>query len=192
MSFKNKLIASLKTIITTVLLIVANTIAVLFTDYISADFNVGPIYNSLIIVIAVAIANAVLWPIFRRFLMKFIILTFGIGSLFINSIIFYIATYFIPGVYVGFYGFWQVPIIMAVATTLFTQITNTNYYDSYIKSILKYALKQKTENNKQYPGIIMLEIDGLSFNTLKKAIDNNVMPTLKDWIENSLFKLSVA
>ena len=189
MSFKNKLIASLKTIITTVLLIVVNTIAVLFTDYISADFNVGPIYNSLIIVIAVAIANAVLWPIFRRFLMKFIILTFGIGSLFINSLIFYIATYFIPGVYVGFYGFWQVPIIMAVATTLFTQITNTNYYDSYIKSILKYALKQKTENNKQYPGIIMLEIDGLSFNTLKKAIDNNVMPTLKDWIENNTHTL---
>ncbi len=189
MSFKNKLIASLKTIITTVLLIVTNTIAVLFTDYISADFNVGPIYNSLIIVIAVAIANAVLWPIFRRFLMKFIILTFGIGSLFINSLIFYIATYFIPGVYVGFYGFWQVPIIMAVATTLFTQITNTNYYDSYIKSILKYALKQKTENNKQYPGIIMLEIDGLSFNTLKKAIDNNVMPTLKDWIGNNTHTL---
>ena len=35
----------------------------------------------------------------------------------------------------------------------------------------------------------MLEIDGLSANTLKKAIDNNIMPTLKSWIENGTHTL---
>ena len=189
MSFKNQLISSLKTIIITILLILANIAAVLFVDYISSDFTVGPLYNSLIIVIAVAVANSLLWPIFRRFLMKFIILTFGIGSLFINSVIFYIATYFIPGVHVGFYGFWQVPIVMAIATTFITNITNTNYFDSYIKNILRYAIKRKSSYNKQYSGVIMLEIDGLSFNTLKKAIDKGVMPTVKSWIENDTHTL---
>ena len=189
MSFKNQLISSLKTIITIILLILANVAAILFVDYISTDFTVGPLYNSLIIVIAVSIANSLLWPVFRRFLMTFIILTFGIGSLFINSLIFYIATYFIPGVYVGFYGFWQVPIVMAIATTFITNITSTNYFDSYIKSILKYALKQKSPYSKQYPGTIMLEIDGLSFKTLKKAIDKGMMPTIKSWIENNTHTL---
>ena len=189
MSFKNKLISSLKTIITTILLILANIAAVLFVDYISTDFTVGPLYNSLIIVIAVSIANSLLWPIFRRFLMKFIILTFGVGSLFINSVIFYIATYFIPGVYVGFYGIWQVPIIMAIATTFITNITNTNYFDSYLKNILKYALKRKSPHSKQYSGVIMLEIDGLSFKTLRKAIDKGMMPTIKSWIENNTHTL---
>lgn len=184
MSLKNQLITSLKTIITTVLLFLANIAAVIGVDYISSDFSIGPLYNAVIIVIAVAVANSLLWPIFRRFLMKFIILTFGIGSLFVNSIIFYIATYFIPGVSVGFYGFWQVPIVMAIATTFITNITNTNYYDSYIKNILRYALKRKTPYKKQYPGIIMLEIDGLSFNTLKKAIEKGVMPTVKSWMED--------
>jgi uncharacterized membrane protein YvlD (DUF360 family) len=189
MSYKNAIISSLKTVITTILLILANIAAVLFIDYISADFTLGPTYNALIIVVAVAIANSILWPIFRRFLMKFIILTFGIGSLFINSVIFYIATYFIPGVYVGFYGFWQVPIVMAIFTTFITNITNTNYYDNYIKSILKHALKRKTHYKKQYPGVIMLEIDGLSINTLKKAIDKGVMPTVKSWIDNNTHTL---
>ena len=189
MSFKNKLISSLKTIITTILLILANIAAVLFVDYISTDFTVGPLYNSLIIVIAVSIANSLLWPIFRHFLMKFIILTFGVGSLFINSVIFYIATYFIPGVYVGFYGVWQVPIVMAIATTFITNITNTNYFDSYLKNILKYALKRKSPHSKQYSGVIMLEIDGLSFKTLRKAIDKGMMPTIKSWIENNTHTL---
>ena len=179
---KNRLISSLRTIITTLLYALANVIAIYAVDYISTDFTIGPWYNAVIIIIAVAIANALLWPIFRRFLMKVIIFTFGIGSLFINSIIFYIASYFIPGVSAGIYGILQVPIVMAIATTLITNITNTNYYDSYIKSILKYAIKQKTPYKKRYPGLIMLEIDGLSINTLKKAIDRGVMPNIEKWI----------
>ena len=189
MSFKNKLISSLKTLISTGILSLANVLAVVFVDYISTDFTLGPVYNALIIVIAVTITNSILWPIFRRFLMKFIILTFGIGSLFASSLIFYIATYLIPGVYVGFYGFWQVPIVMAIFTTIASDITNTNYYDGYIKSILKFALARKTPYKKQYPGVIMLEIDGLSINTLKKAIDKGVMPTIKSLLDNNTHTL---
>jgi uncharacterized membrane protein YvlD (DUF360 family) len=186
---RSKIISSMKTAITTVLLVLANMAIVIFVDYISADFTLGPWYNSFIIVIGVSIANSLLWPIFRRFLMKFIILTFGIGALLINSIIFYIVSYFIPGVSMGFYGFWQVPIMMAIATTFVTNITNTNYYDSYIQNILKYAVKQKTPYKKRYSGVIMLEIDGLSINTLKKAIDKGMMPTIKSWIDNETHNL---
>ncbi len=186
---KNRLISSLRTIITTLLFFIANIIAVYAVDYISADFTIGPWYNAIIIVIAVAIANALLWPIFRRFLMKIIIFTFGIGSLFINSIIFYIASYFIPGVSTGIYGALQVPIVMAIATTFMTNITNTNYYDSYIKTILNYALKQKTRYKKLYSGLIILEIDGLSINTLKKAIDKGMMPNVKKFLDENTHTL---
>ena len=120
MTFKNQVISSLKTVISTVLLLLANIAAVFFVDYISTDFTIGPHYNAVIIVVAFAVGNAIILPIFRRFLMKFIIFTFGVGALFLNSLIFYMATYFIPGVYVGVYGFWQVPIVMAIATTFST------------------------------------------------------------------------
>lgn len=185
MTLKNQVISSLKTVISTVLLLLANIAAVFFVDYISTDFTIGPHYNAVIIVVAFAVGNAIIWPIFRRFLMKFIIFTFGVGALFLNSLIFYMATYFIPGIYVGVYGFWQVPIVMAIATTFLYNITNTNYYDSYIKTILKQALKRKNRAEKSYPGIIMLEIDGLSINTLKKAIDKGVMPTVKKFLDDS-------
>ena len=183
MTLKNRAISSFKTVVSTVLLLLANIAAVFFVDYISTDFTIGPQYNALIIVVAFAIGNAIIWPIFRRFLMKFIILTFGIGALFLNSVIFYIATYFIPGVHVGFYGFWQVPIVMAIATTFIYNVTNTSYYDNYIKTILKQALKRK-KVDKIYPGIIMLEIDGLSINTLNNAMANGSMPTVKKFIDD--------
>ncbi|MBQ6099695.1 MAG: phage holin family protein [Methanobrevibacter sp.] len=186
---KNRLISYSRTLITYLLLALANIIAIYATDYISADFTVGPWYNAIIIVIAVSIANSLLWPIFQRFLMKFIIFTLGIANLFINSLIFYIAAYFIPGVYVGFYGALQVPIVMAIVTTFVINTTHTNYFDSYMKNILKYALKRKTAYKKRYPGVIMLEIDGLSKNTLQKAIDKGVMPNLKLWLDEKTHTL---
>lgn len=185
----NRLISYLKTIISTAIIILANLAAIYFTDYISADFAVGVWYNAIIIVIATYIANSLLWPIFRRFLMKFIIFTYGIGALFISSLIFYIATYFIPGVYVGFYGVLQVPIVMAIFTTIAANLTNTSYFNSYVKTILKYALKRKARYEKQYSGVIMLEIDGLSINTLKKAIEKDKMPTIKKWLSENTHTL---
>ena len=186
---KNKLISYSRTFIIYLLLMVSNLLAIYIVDYISADFSVGPWYNAIIIVIAVSIANSLLWPIFQRFFMKIIIFTLGIANLFINSLIFYIAAYFIPGVYVGFYGALQVPIVMAIVTTFAINITNTNYFDRYMKNILKFALKRKTPYKKRYPGVIMLEIDGLSINTLKKAINKGAMPNLKLWLDEKTHTL---
>ena len=186
---KNKIISNFKTLTSTALLFVANVLAVIFIDYFSTDVKITYWYNAIFIVIIVNIANSILWPVFRRFLMRFIIMTYGVGSLFISFLIFYISTYYIPGFHVGFSGFWQVPIVMAVATTFITNITNTNYYDSYIKNIFKYVSKQKNEDSKDYNGIIMIEIDGLSISTLKKAIDKNQMPAINNFIKNSSHRL---
>lgn len=180
---KNKFISYSKTLITTTLLILANLLAIYGVDYISTDFTVGPWYNAIIIVIALAIANSLLWPIFQKFFMKIIIFTFGIGAILINSLIFYISSYAIEGVHIGIYGAFQVPIVMAIFTVFITNLTNTSYFDSYLKKILKYTEKRKTQYKKRYPGVIMLEIDGLSINTLKKAIDKGFMPNLKGWLD---------
>ena len=182
---KNRIISSLRTIISTLLLVIADIVAIYAVDYISADFTIGPWYNAIIIVIAFAIANALLWPIFRRFFMKIIIFTFGIGSLFINSIIFYIASLFVPGVETGLYGILEVPIVMAIATTFISNIINTSYYDRYMKTILDYAIKQKVPYKKRFPGVVMLEIDGLSINTLKKAIEKGIMPNIEKFINET-------
>ncbi len=182
---KNRIISSLRTIISTLLLVIADVVAIYVVDYFSADFTIGYWYNAIIIVIAFAIANALLWPIFRRYFMKIIIFTFGIGSLFINSIIFYIASLFVPGVETGLYGILQVPIVMAIATTFISNIINTSYYDRYMKTILDYAIKQKVPYKKRFPGVVMLEIDGLSINTLKKAIEKGIMPNIEKFIKET-------
>lgn len=184
----HNIITSTKNIINLILLVLLNILVIILMSYLYGDFSIGPWYNAFFIVLSITIANTLLWPIFKRFFMKFMIQTLGIGTIFINALIFYIACYFIPNVDVGFYASIKVPFFMSIATTVVTNITNTNYYNRHLKNIVKYALNKKIDS-KSYPGIIMLEIDGLSINILKKAIDNNIMPTIKEWIDSSTHNL---
>ena len=186
---KIRLTSILKTAIIPVVIILSNIIAIVVFDCFSRNFNAGYWFNPIIIVIAFTVANSLLWPVFRRFLMRFIILTFGIGSMLLNTLIFYISVYFIPGVYFNFYGILEVPTVMAIVTTFMVSITNTNYFNTYLKRILKYASKQKLNVENKHSGVIMLEIDGLSITTLKKAINKNVMPTVENFIKSKSHNL---
>ncbi len=149
-------------------------------NYINIDFTLGNWYNSIIMVIGIYIGNIILWPILTKVLMKFIILSFGIGALLINSLIFYIISLLIPGVNMGIQGFIIVPIVIAISTTIIYSITDFDYYTDHIRKI-ETKLSKKIENNDE-KGLIILEIDGLSINVLKEAIEMNIMPTVKNWI----------
>ena len=186
---KNKLIPTFKSAITTLLIFISNILAIFTFKYISTNFYFFYWYTPILIVITVSIANTILWPVLSRFLMKFIIVTYGFGALLINCLIFYLSTLYIPKLYIGVYAFWQLPLVLAIATTIVSNLINNNYFDTYIKDIFKYATKQKTNSEKEYGGLIMIEIDGLSIDTLKKAIDKGVMPTVKNFIESKTHRL---
>lgn len=175
---------TIKSIIILLLLVIANVSVVIATSYICGNFTLGPWYNAVIITVGVGIANMIIWPIVPRYLTKFVTFTFGFGALIVNSIIFYGVTYFIPGVSVGAYEAFVVPLTMAIATTFVSNIANIDYFDSYTKTIANYVKNDETGYNIRYPGLIILEIDGLSIDILKEAIDRELMPTLKKWIEN--------
>ena len=184
----NNITTSIKNTSNIILLILVNALVLILISKIDSDFSIGLWYYAFLVIISTTIVNALLWPIFKRFFMKFMIQTLGIGTIFINAIIFYIACYFIPNVEVGFYASIKIPIILSIVTTVVTDLTNTNYYNKHLKNIVKHAINKKSDS-KSYPGIIMLEIDGLSINILKKAIDDGLMPTVKELIDSNTHTL---
>ena len=123
-------------------------------------------------------------PILTKFLMKFMVVTFGVGALIINSAIFYLITVFIPGVSASSLESFIIPLAMAIATTILSNIAKIDYYDRYTQRIANYVKKEKPKE-KIFPGLIILEIDGLSVDVLKEALDKDIMPTIKKWIESN-------
>lgn len=180
---------SIKTALMLIILGVSHTLVIIGSSLIFDNFILGNWINAVIITVGVGIANIILWPILTKFLMKFVILTFGVGALIINSAIFYLITIFIPGVSSGSLESFFIPLIMAIATTILSNIANIDYYDRYTQKIYNQFKKEKHYDEKIFPGLIILEIDGLSVDVLKEAIDKNMMPTIQKWIENNTHTL---
>lgn len=180
---KNTIIKFLKSAITTLLIIVANCLLLIGMPTICSDFHLGPYYNSIFIIVGVSVANIILWPIFRKIFIKLILFTLGISALFVNSLIYFLVILIIPDASIGIWGLLEIPLLSSIVTTSMFSLTNTDYFENYEKTLRnKY---KENRSYKRYPGIIMLEIDGLSKNILQKALDKGVMPTLKNWLENT-------
>ena len=178
-----------KTILTAIILAIANILVIIGMSLIFEQFILGPWTNAILIAVGVVISNILIWPIITRFLMKIMIITFGIGALLINTSIFYLIVYLIPGASVDIGAAFAIPLVMAIATTLVSNLADVDYYDSYTKTIENYVKRRRKHADDTYPGLIMLEIDGLSIDILKEAIDRGMMPTLKRWIEEGTHTL---
>ena len=178
-----------KTILMVIILAIANILVIIGMSLIFEQFILGPWTNAILIAVGVVISNILIWPIITRFLMKIMIITFGIGALLINTAIFYLIVYLIPGASVDIGAAFAIPLVMAIATTLVSNLADVDYYDSYTKTIENYVKRRRKHADDTYPGLIMLEIDGLSIDILKEAIDRGMMPTLKRWIEEGTHTL---
>lgn len=178
-----------KIILTTIIIEIVNILIILAMPMLSDDFILGPWINAIIIVVLLSIANTILWPIFTRILMRLFIITFGIGALLLNGIMFYGVAYYLPGVKIGLGGALIATLFINIATTLIYNIANIDFYNNYIIQKLSKKANNKKRVDKKYPGLIMLEIDGLAKEILEEAINKGYMPTLKRWIENKTHTL---
>ena len=173
--------SNVNVILTTLITGITNILIILAIALISNEFILGSPINAIIILVLLSIANIILWPIFTRILMRLFIITFGIGALILNGVMFYGVAYYLPGVKITLIGALITTLAMNIATTLIYNIANIDFYNHLIQKLSK----KEINNKKKYPGLIMLEIDGLAREVLEEAIDKGYMPTLKRWINTT-------
>ncbi len=137
----------------------------------------------LLFVIFLSIINSIFWPILTRILMPFLVLTFGIGSLIMNGILLVV---FGPlfGIELKGFAIILAPLTMAFFTTILSALVTIEDDGSYYRSVYRDAKKKRKKEVKPYPGVIIIEIDGLAYDVLCEALDKDLMPTVKGMIEN--------
>ena len=137
----------------------------------------------LLFVIFLSIINSIFWPILTRILMPFLVLTFGIGSLIMNGILLVV---FGPlfGIELKGFAIILAPLAMAFFTTILSALVTIEDDGSYYRSVYRDAKKKRKKEVKPYPGVIIIEIDGLAYDVLCEALDKDLMPTVKGMIEN--------
>ncbi len=166
------------------IIFIGNVIGIYLISFFELGISLNQFSDIASFVIYISIINAVLWPILTRILMPFLVFTFGIGTLILNgALLQYIGPSF--GIHVNGPAIILAPLAMAFVTTALSTILTIEDDGSYYRSVYRDAEKKRKDVTKTYPGLIIVEIDGLAYDVLKEAVDKGLMPTVKSMMENT-------
>ena len=170
------------------IILIGNVLGIYLISFFGLGVEIEYFDDVFFFVIFIAIINAILWPILTRILMPFLVLTFGIGTIILNGIL---LEFFGPlfGVTIDGFGLVLAPVAMAFVTTFLSALVTIEDNGSYYRSVYRDAEKKRKGNVKNYPGVIIVEIDGLAHDVLCEALDKDLMPTVKNMIEDKSHKL---
>ncbi len=111
---------------------------------------------------------------------------------FVNAIAIWITAWLLPGFDVTILASIFGGIVLAFFNAVLTGIFDINEEGSYYQNRIERRAKAQPFDSASEPGrgLMMLEVDGLSYWHLHKALDDGLMPTLKAMIEEDGYKLS--
>ena len=142
-------------------------------------------------VAAIAVLNAVLYPIVNYFLLSFTVLTLGAASLLLNAIIIWFASSLIPGITINNLGTaFSAALGVGAINTFLSSLLAIDDENSYYRNIIqRIASRRVPYIQRNCPGIIFLEIDGLAYPVLQRAMRHGHLPTLARWLEQGTHRL---
>ena len=165
------------------IILIGDILGLYLISFLGLGVKVPDFDDIFLLVIFISIINSIFWPVLTRILMPFLVLTFGIGSLLLNG---FLLEFFAPlfGITIEGNAIILAPLAMAFITTSLSALVTIEDDGSYYRSVFRDAEKKRKKDIKDYPGLIIVEIDGLAYDVLKEAVDKDLMPTVKSMIED--------
>lgn len=116
---------------------------------------------------------------------------FVVGFL-VNAVALWITAWLLPGFEVDFFGGILGGIVFALFNSILTGVLEVDDEGSYYQNRIERRAKERPFDSAGEPGrgLMMLEIDGLSYWHLHKALDDGLLPTIKAMMEEDGYVLS--
>lgn len=167
---------------------IGNVLGIYLICFLGLGVEANYFDDIILLVIFISLINAILWPLLTRIAMPFLVLTFGVGTLILNGLLLQI---FAPLFDIQIKGAAMIltPLAMAAVTTVLSSLITIDDDSSYYRAVLRDAEKKRKNEIKDYPGVIIVEIDGLAHEVLCEAVERGDMPTLKEMIESNNYNL---
>lgn len=173
------------------LLWVGGVLGFMLIDYLSVGLYVESLEAAFITVALLGILNALFWPLLVRIFLPFMVFTVGVGSLILNGVLIWVISEFIPGITIGGPALILAPLGITLINTTLSSILTIDEDASFYRVVLRNKIKTiDGKGGRKKPGVIFLEIDGLSEKILRESLDKGYMPTLKKWLDQGTHKIS--
>ena len=170
------------------IVLIGNILGIYLIGFLGLGIKLSSFDDILLLVLFIGLINSILWPMLTRIAMPFLVLTFGFGALILNG---FLLEEFAPlfGIEIQGPAIILAPLAMAAVTTILSSLITIDDDSSYYRSVFNDAKKKRKAEVKDYPGVIIVEIDGLAYEVLREAVERGEMPTVKEMIESKEYTL---
>jgi uncharacterized membrane protein YvlD (DUF360 family) len=157
-------------------------------------FDIDSWQAALLAVVTIAIANAGLWPILLYLTLPLTVLTFGLFSLALNIGLLTIAAHVVPGIRIeGTLPAIWAALGLTLINTVVSVLFDVGDDEAFSRQVLARAARRRSNSvssqKPDEPGLVVIQIDGLSWETLRFAARTGLMPTLARWIRSGSHRL---
>jgi len=136
------------------------------------------------VVILISLANALVRPCVVRFLIRFAVLTFGLLTLLINGLMIALVAQLIPGFEVGWFGpALLISLVLGIVNLALGWLLDLDFADTYYRQVvLRLVQRRSRQGRVGGPGLVIVQVDGLSYSLLRFAIRTGSAPNLARWV----------
>jgi uncharacterized membrane protein YvlD (DUF360 family) len=182
-----------------IILWIVDVISLLATAWIIPGISINPVDSRPVLVVALSaalllgIVNLLVRPLILLLTLPLgFFVMFAIGFV-INAIVLRITASLLLGFEVSswwtaFFGGFFLAVVNTIITAFLTIDDDDSFYEGLVERLAMRQAVKDSEDDKL--GLVMLEIDGLSYWHIEKAIEEGWMPTLKEMIDQEGYKIS--
>jgi uncharacterized membrane protein YvlD (DUF360 family) len=149
-------------------------------------FSIASRGDAVLAGFVVGVANAVVWPALAFLVVPLSVVTLGLGAIVLNAVFVGWILDLLPGIQID--GFWPSLLIVVGLVVLTTAISSVlalddeAWTDQRASELARKRAKQA--NVTDVPGVVFVQLDGVSHGVLRRALRSGDVPTLHRWLRD--------
>ena len=144
---------------------------------------------AVLVAAAMAIINALLWPLITRIALPLTIVTFGLGSLALSAGMVALAFYAVDGKAPSFWADLAIAFGLALVSMLGAPLLDVDGDARHLSVVRRRVRRARRHADTDVPGVILFEIDGLGEGVLRDALRDGHAPTIARWLEDGSHRM---
>jgi uncharacterized membrane protein YvlD (DUF360 family) len=144
---------------------------------------------AVLVAAAMALINAVLWPIVMRLALPLTIITFGLGSLVLSSGTVALAFYWVDGKTPAFWVDLVIAFALALVSMIVAPLLDVDGDATHLRVVRRRISGRRRAQRSDVPAVILFEIDGLGEGVLREALRDGHAPTIARWLSDESHRI---
>jgi uncharacterized membrane protein YvlD (DUF360 family) len=171
--------------------LVVTALSVFVAAWLLPGFDVGGFWEALVAALVIAVLSALLAPLVAAVQLPFTLVTSFLLTLALDAVVLLAADALTEGAIVvdGFWWALLAALGISAVSTMLEVIAGTNDDDAFTIRVTQRVARRSGERiQTDEPGILFLEIDGLSKPVLQRAMRDGNAPTMARWLAEESYR----